>query len=886
MEGVDTDGKFDPSSECIAIFDANDHLVSFNDNYRNLVPVSVHYLLTVGTSLEELVRESAIQGQYEIPDGDIETFVAARMEDHRNLPSAKETRFSNGRWVRRSEHRTHDGGSILMLIDVTDRVTAELEAAEAQATLHDAVESMSDGFVLFDADDRLVRYNTAYENMVNAVAPGSLVIGATFEELLRVWTDVGAYDLTDTERNTFIKDRLAAHRNTPSQHQHQHADGRWILVAEYPTNGGGTVLIQHDVSEIKEAELRALSLQNQVLEVLESLSEAFALFDADDRLVLFNDEYLKLNSLIADIIVPGLLFEDLIRTQIKRGLHPGAKGRVEDYVAERVAIHRNPPPSLEQELEEGLWLKITEFKTPSGAIAGLRSDITEQKRAEQALQESEARFRLLIEEAIHGIVIHRGLDIVFANAAAARILGYAEPADILNLGSVHDIIWPDEIERMEGYRQLRNRGEAAPSHYEFKGRKQDGSQVWLENRTRVVKWEGASVIQMTLADISERKWVEDELKASESKFSGILAIAPEAIISTDEGGIIRIFNQGAGRTFGYGEKEVLGKSVTMLMPEKFRTGHGAQMAGFGASDVRRRRMSERGEIVGRRKDGSEFPAEATISKLELGEETIFNVILRDITQQRRAEREVMEAKEIAESANRAKSEFLGNMSHELRTPLNAVNGFAQMLMNQTFGELGDSRYLEYAGHIHESGEHLLDVINDILDLSRIEAGKISLQDETFNINEVLASCILFLDSRISNKRLRITTPPDQAWPQLRADKRVVRQMLLNLLSNAVKFSHPDTRIDVAGQIEDDGGLTIIITDTGIGLTDKEIIIAMEPFGQVENSLSAINEGTGLGLPLVKSLIELHGGACEIGSAKSVGTQVSLLFPAERVVPRN
>ncbi|MBT4016403.1 MAG: PAS domain-containing protein [Alphaproteobacteria bacterium] len=622
------EGALDQASECFALFDANDRLVSFNDNYRNLVPVSVHSLLTVGTPLEKLVRESAVQGHYEIPDGDIETFISDRMEEHRNLPYARETRFSNGRWLRRTEHHTQDGGSILMLIDVTDRVTAELKAAEAQATLHDAVESLSDGFVLFDADDRLVRYNTAYENMVNAVAPGSLVIGATFEELLQVWIDVGAYDLTDTERDTFIKNRLATHRNTPSQHQHQHANARWMLVAEYPTNGGGTVLIQHDVSQIKEAELRAVSLQNQVLEVLESLSEAFALFDADDRLVLFNEAFLRLNSPITDVIVPGVSFEEIIRTQIKRGLHPSAKGRVDDFVSERLAIHRNPPPSLEQELKDGLWLKITEFRTPSGAIAGLRSDITEQKRAE---------------------------------------------------------------------------------------------------------------------------------------------------------------------------------------------------------------------------------------------------------------REVVEAKELAESANRAKSEFLGNMSHELRTPLNAVNGFAQMLMNQTFGKLGDARYLDYAGHIHESGEHLLDVINDILDLSRIEAGKISLQDEIFKIDDVLASCIIFLESRISDKQLRMTRPPDQAWPELRADKRVVRQMLLNLLSNAVKFSYPGSRIDVAGQIEDDGGLTIIITDTGIGLTDEEIVIAMEPFGQVKNSLSEVNEGTGLGLPLVKSMIELHGGAFEIRSEKDVGTQVSLAIPTERVM---
>jgi signal transduction histidine kinase len=244
--------------------------------------------------------------------------------------------------------------------------------------------------------------------------------------------------------------------------------------------------------------------------------------------------------------------------------------------------------------------------------------------------------------------------------------------------------------------------------------------------------------------------------------------------------------------------------------------------------------------------------------------------------------DLIDARDNAEQANRAKSDFLANMSHELRTPLNAISGYAQMVEMEPYGPVGDNRYQDYVNHIAESGDHLLHIIDDILDLTRIEAGKMSVEEEAADLGNILQTCIRFLDSRMSAKNLKVSVPSAEDWPVLRADPRMLRQMLLNLLSNATKFSESDQRIDVTCQTIDNGDLKVTVSDTGIGMSEAEVAIARERFGQVESILSRSNDGTGLGLPLVMSQMELHGGTLEIESQKGVGTKVSLVFPVERV----
>jgi signal transduction histidine kinase len=240
---------------------------------------------------------------------------------------------------------------------------------------------------------------------------------------------------------------------------------------------------------------------------------------------------------------------------------------------------------------------------------------------------------------------------------------------------------------------------------------------------------------------------------------------------------------------------------------------------------------------------------------------------------------------MAEEANKAKSKFLAIVSHELRTPLNAIIGFSGMLKMETFGKLGDIRYRDYAGHINEAGRHLLAIINDILDASKIEAGALDLEDETFEIPAVVEGVLPLVRDRASASGVAISVSIAPGLPALRADRRRVAQILLNLLSNAVKFTPAGGRVEVAAGLDDAGGVVLSVADTGIGIAAEDMALALAPFGQIASAMSRQHAGTGLGLPLAKAFVELHGGEMTLDSAPGVGTTVRCRFPAHRSVTR-
>jgi PAS domain S-box-containing protein len=278
-----------------------------------------------------------------------------------------------------------------------------------------------------------------------------------------------------------------------------------------------------------------------------------------------------------------------------------------------------------------------------------------------------------------------------------------------------------------------------------------------------------------------------------------------------------------------------------------------------------------------------FTRKSTVT-VRSGERYVVGVI-SDITDRKRMEKDLVAAKLKAEDANRAKSMFLANMSHELRTPLNAVIGFAEIIKNELLGAINEPRYRDYAGDIHSSGKRLLQLINDILDMTKVEAGTYQLREDVCDLAKIVGDAIALVQNLAIQNELTVRVDVPQDIPFLFADERGVRQVLVNFLSNAIKFTPKGGDVAVSARLEPDGALALAVVDTGIGMARDDIPQALSPFQQLEGSHGRRYEGTGLGLSLIKAMLDLHEGALHVDSKLGAGTTVTATFPPRRTIYR-
>jgi PAS domain S-box-containing protein len=374
----------------------------------------------------------------------------------------------------------------------------------------------------------------------------------------------------------------------------------------------------------------------------------------------------------------------------------------------------------------------------------------------------------------------------------------------------------------------------------------------------------------------------DENAIAYEELKAIVDVASDGIITLDREGSILGFSAGAEAIFGLTEDEVRNKLFGSLLKSESRKQWRDYLAGFtgpGLASV----FNDGRELVATTREGNSIPLFVSVSPLQSPKSrAALCAVVRDITSWKRTEQELREAKELAENANRQKSDFLARISHELRTPLNAIMGFSEVMRTERFGEIRNDKYRSYANDIHTSGQHLLALINDLLDLSKVEAGKLELNFTAESIAEATDHAMRLLQEEARTARVLMRTAFPAKLPRVVADHRALRQIMLNLLSNAVKYTNAGGQVVVSANVEQDGSMAVRVKDTGIGMTEEELQDALQPFTRVD-SPNRERQGTGLGLPLTKALTEANRAKFQLSSAPNQGTLAEILFPGTRVL---
>ena len=646
----------------------------------------------------------------------------------------------------------------------------------------------------------------------------------------------------------------------------------WVLSHARPhRHDDGTVVwdgLFMNITDRKKAERRAAQVHSWLLHAIDSLPDGFVLWDREDRLMLWNDKYAKSVPRRDELLVAGSRFEDIIERAYDEMARRDGASVTGEWREQRLAWHRSATGSHELQMPSGRWVVVTERRTRDGFTVGIYTDISQHKLDAERIQESEERYRKLVEVSPDAIYVHRQGRIAFINSAGAELFGATSPEQLIGT-KILDLVHPDYRE-MVSERQRQDVATAGLTRGNQLRLRLDGSEFMAAVSANPVTWEGERGGLVVIRDITEENRAQEALRESEQTARALIDAATDYALLLDRDLKILAINNTLAGAWDVTPADAVGRSVAEVSPPAARD--------------RRQWLSEKVLRSGRPEHIETRMGEQWISSsyhpvLDASNRVSrLAIFSRDITEQKEAQAKLRDANETAEFASRSKSEFLANMSHELRTPLNAVIGFSEIMKEEIFGPLGSDNYRTYSRDIHESGKHLLRVINDILDLSKIEAGKLTPNFERIDLRDAVDSSVRIVKGRAEERAIRIVTRIAQDQPRIEADERMLKQILMNLLSNAVKFTSSGGKIRVSVRPGKNGRVDITVADNGIGIESHELPKVMAPFGQAESSLSRKFEGTGLGLPLTRSLVELHHGEFKLLSKPGRGTKVVVSLP--------
>ena len=508
-------------------------------------------------------------------------------------------------------------------------------------------------------------------------------------------------------------------------------------------------------------------------------------------------------------------------------------------------------------------------------------------------------------------------DRLFLSDRHLEILGYDRSDGIVNPADWVDLFHPEDRSAYRDALITYFRGGSDNYSAEIRVRRKDGGWSWMFVRGRGVRGEDGRVRRMAgmATDVSERRGIESartdaEIRArtAQARLMDALNVLADGFALFDAEDRLVVFNEQLINVLRDNvisiDQGIAYRDLMSALSESIVLSHTQQ----GPEDWLTDQLAYHDDPVGTIVIETAGPRWFNLTERKTHDGGAV-LLLGDITPQKRIEQDLqnrvlelqaaktvsdeqssqlanlaerlVEAKEVADTASRTKSEFLANMSHELRTPLNAIMGFSEVIKNELFGPVGVSQYKQYADDIYDSGAHLLAIINDILDLSKVEAGKFDLNETDIKVPELCRSVLHIVKGRADEAQITLVKGLPDELPYLLADPRSLKQMLLNLVSNAIKFTDPGGTVDLVVSVSGDGAFRFDVRDTGVGIAPEDVEVVLSPFGQIDTAHARDHQGTGLGLPLVQAFIEMHGGTLEIQSEVGEGTTVSLFFPPER-----